>query len=60
MVKDDATKSLGGVHIEVNGVFIAVGMQPVSELFEGFVDMESGYIIADESGVTSVDGFFVA
>ena len=47
-------------NIEVNGVFIAVGMQPVSELFEGFVDMESGYIIADESGVTSVDGFFVA
>ena len=47
-------------NIEVNGVFIAVGMQPVSELFEGFVDMENGYIVADESGVTSVDGFFVA
>ena len=54
------TKEETVTNIEVNGVFIAVGMQPVSELFEGFVDMESGYIIADESGVTSVDGFFVA
>lgn len=45
----------------VQGVFIAVGIQPNSELFRGQVDLdEGGYIKAGEDGVTSQPGVFVA
>jgi len=44
-----------------SGVFIAVGMEPNSSAYEGIVDMdESGYIIADETGITSTPGIFAA
>lgn len=55
-VKEHTTKQ-----IEVDGVFIAVGILPNSELFSGMVDMdEKGYIIANEEGNTSVPGIFAA
>lgn len=45
----------------VQGVFIAVGIQPNSEVFAGMLDMdEGGYIRASEDGVTSLPGVFVA
>lgn len=47
--------------LEVNGVFIAVGVIPNTEKFKGLVDMdEKGYILADESCVTSAPGIFAA
>lgn len=47
--------------LEVNGVFIAVGIIPNTETFQGLVDMdEQGYILADESCKTSVSGIFAA
>ena len=47
--------------VPVDGVFIAVGIQPNSDAFQGAVAMdEGGYICADESGVTSVPGIFAA
>lgn len=47
--------------LPVYGVFIAVGIRPESELFRGIADMnEAGYIIADETCVTSVPGFYAA
>ena len=47
--------------LEVNGVFIAVGILPNTENFKGIVDMdEKGYILADESCVTSTPGIFAA
>lgn len=46
---------------KVDGVFIAVGMVPQTEVLKdlGILDHQ-GYVIADETGVTSLEGFFVA
>lgn len=47
--------------VEINGIFIAVGVKPNTELFRGLVEMdESGYIIAGESCETSAAGIFAA
>ena len=47
--------------LEVNGVFIAVGIVPNTELFQGLVEMdEKGYILADETCKTSEKGLFAA
>ncbi len=47
--------------LEVDGVFIAVGIQPNSETYQGLVEMDrSGYICADETGRTNVPGIFAA
>lgn len=46
--------------LSVDGVFIAVGITPNSQPYEGLVDMEQGYICADESCSTSVPGIFAA
>ncbi len=46
--------------LPVDGVFIAVGITPNSQPYDGLVEMEHGYICADESGVTSAAGIFAA
>ena len=47
--------------LDVEGVFIAVGIVPDTEVFRGLVEMdEKGYIIADETCVTSEKGIFAA
>jgi thioredoxin reductase (NADPH) len=53
-------KSQEESELEVDGVFIAVGITPNSGAFEGLTDMEQGYIIADETGVTGTPGIFAA
>lgn len=46
--------------LAVDGVFIAVGITPNTQAFEGLVQMEHGYLLAGEDGVTSVPGIFAA
>lgn len=46
--------------LPVDGVFIAVGISPNSQPYEGLVEMEQGYICADETGETSVPGIYAA
>lgn len=47
--------------LDVEGVFIAVGIAPESELYAGQLELdEQGYIRANESGQTSVPGVFAA
>jgi len=47
--------------IPVSGVFVAIGITPATGLFSNLVACdESGYIIADESGKTSMPGIFAA
>lgn len=48
-------------NLAVDGVFIAVGMHPNTEVFRETVDCnEQGYVIAGEDCVTSVPGIFAA
>lgn len=54
--KEDSCRELS-----VDGVFIAVGILPNSQLAEGLVSLdEGGYIVAGEDGRTSCDGIFAA
>lgn len=50
-----------GRTLEVDGVFVAVGMVPMTNPVKDVVELDTnGYIVADETGKTAVDGFFVA
>ena len=42
------------------GLFVFVGYQPNSELFEGILPLEKGYIRTDDEMRTSVPGVFAA
>lgn len=47
--------------LDIDGVFIAVGTKPASELLtEKLSTDEKGYVIAGEDGVTNLPGIFVA
>ncbi|GFI24471.1 thioredoxin reductase [Lachnospiraceae bacterium] len=47
--------------LDVDGVFIGVGIIPNTSIFEGIVEMDqNGYIIADETCTTSKKGIFAA
>ncbi len=51
--------------VQVDGVFIAVGHQPNTQLFEKQLDMRGGYIVvkggsAGDATATSIDGVFAA
>ena len=47
--------------LEVNGIFVAIGIHPSTELFADLVECdEKGYVIANENGITSAPGIFVA
>ena len=50
-----------GTVLNIQGVFVAIGMIPQTEAVKDLVALdECGYIKAGEDGVTSVSGFFVA
>lgn len=47
--------------VQLSGVFIAVGMLPETKIAEGIVELDAaGYIVADETGVTSDPAIFAA
>ncbi len=58
--KVEKLKLKNGKELDVDGVFIAVGLEPNSKLLDGIADMENGFIKADESGITSAEGIFAA
>ncbi|NLP26058.1 MAG: thioredoxin-disulfide reductase [Clostridiales bacterium] len=66
---DSAVENIGIINkksnekssIAVNGVFIAIGSNPMTKFLEGLVDMDgNGYVISDETGITNAKGIFVA
>lgn len=47
--------------LAVSGVFVAVGMEPMTKELKNVVKLdENGYVVAEETGITSAQGFFVA
>ena len=45
--------------IDCDGVFISIGRKPATEFLEDVLELDSGgYIVADESTKTSIDGVF--
>lgn len=50
-----------GRSLNVDGVFVAVGMLPMTAPVKGVAELDpAGYIVADETGKTSAAGFFTA
>lgn len=50
-----------GRKIKIDGIFIAVGMIPMTEPVKNIIELDSyGYIVADEIGRTTAEGFFAA
>lgn len=46
---------------KVDGIFVAIGYEPDNEIYRGQVKMnESGYFVADENCMTSIEGVYVA
>jgi len=55
-VKDGTKRDL-----KVDGLFVAIGIQPNSELIRGKITTnEIGFVIADENMATNIPGVFVA
>lgn len=55
------TKTGKTAELDAEGAFIAIGSNPNSEILKGIVELdERGYVIADETGKTSVPGIFAA
>ncbi|MBO5758362.1 MAG: thioredoxin-disulfide reductase [Clostridia bacterium] len=47
--------------VKIDGLFVSIGRQPATELFAEQLALDAhGYIIADESTKTSIDGVFAA
>ena len=50
--------------LQVDGVFIAIGHQPNTDIFKGILELDRGYIVTGKPGrtktATSVDGVFAA
>ena len=50
-----------GRKISINGLFVAIGSFPVSDIIKSYVQTdENGYVTAGEDGITSSPGLFVA
>lgn len=47
--------------LPLDGIFVAIGVTPVTELFKGQIELDvQGYIVTDKGGRTNVPGVFAA
>lgn len=60
-LKVENVKSKEMSDVNVDGVFIAIGIHPSTDLFADIVECDAGgYVVAGEDGATSAPGIFVA
>jgi thioredoxin reductase (NADPH) len=45
---------------KTDGVFIAIGHDPNTKIFEGYLELNKGYIVIRDGSMTSVEGVFAA
>ncbi len=58
-IKNTIDESLS--EISLDGLFVSIGRSPVTDIFKGQINLdEFGYIIADETTKTNIDGVFAA
>ena len=58
-IKDTVTGEMKDVPCD--GVFVSIGRDPMTEFLKGAVNLdERGYVIADETTKTNIDGVFAA
>lgn len=60
-VRVENIKTQEAEEIKLDALFVSIGREPVTDFLKGKINLdESGYIVADESTRTSVDGVFAA
>ena len=60
-LKVENVKKKETIDVNVDGIFVAIGIHPSTDLFADIVNCdEKGYVIANEDGATSCPGIFVA
>ena len=46
--------------LDVDGIFVAIGLKPNSALYDGLLETKNGFIVTDENMLTSVRGVYAA
>lgn len=60
-VKIKNNKSGEELELKADGLFVAIGHSPSSEIFKGLIDLdEKGYVIPKDGSKTNIDGVFVS
>jgi thioredoxin reductase (NADPH) len=57
----DLNTQNGIQHYDADGVFIAIGTVPATDYLKNLsLEFENAYVVSDETGITNVNGVFVA